>query len=134
MNRIPLSSNHKRSVSSSIYLVEQLTDEIETALLNTDGKVMRKLTKNISEERKKAILAALKNIRLSLEKIAEKYQLTKNEVLQSHYVSARKAKMWEVLNDTTTKRLKGFGDFPEKYAEEFDDDIRNLIELVEKIE
>jgi len=133
MNRIPLSSNHKRSVSSSIYLVEQLAEEIESAIQDTDDEIMRKLTKDISEEKKKAILDALKNIRLTLEKIAEKYQLAKHEVDQSHYVSARKVKMWEVLNDTTTKRLKGFGDFPEEYAGEFDDDINNLIELVEKI-
>lgn len=133
MNKISLSSNHKRSLSSSAYLVELLTDEIETALLNTDNRVMRKMIHDISEERKKAILDALRNIRMSLGKIAKKYQLAKHEVDQSHYVSARKVKMWEVLNDTTAKRLKGFGDFPEEYADEFDDDIRNLIQLVEKI-
>ncbi|NOX84924.1 MAG: hypothetical protein GXO86_02995 [Chlorobi bacterium] len=133
MKKINLSSNHKRSVSSSIYLIEQLTDEIESALERTDDGIMMKLTKDIPEEKKKSVVDALKEIRVSLAKMAEKYQLAKHEIVQSQYVSARKAKIWEILNDTTSRRLKGFGDFPEEYAGEFDDDIGNLIRLVENI-
>lgn len=132
MKSINLSSNHKRSVSSSVYLIEQLADDIEAILNNTDDGVMRTLQKDTSDEEKESIMAALADIRRSLKKMVEKYRLTKHEIVQSQYISSRKVKMWEVLNDTTSKRLKGFGDFPEEYAEEFDNDIRDLIRLVEK--
>ncbi len=132
MKSINLSSNHKRSVSSSVYLIEQLADDIEAILNNTDDGVMRTLRKDTSDEEKESIMAALADIRRSLKKMVEKYRLTKHEIVQSQYISSRKVKMWEVLNDTTSKRLKGFGDFPEEYAEEFDNDIRDLIRLVEK--
>ncbi len=133
MKKINLSSNHKRSVSSSIYLIEQLTEDIESSLRNAGDGIMRKNVKDITEEKKDSIMASLKEIRASLKKMAEKYQLAKHEIIQSQYVTARKVKMWEVLNDTTSKRLKGFGDFPEEYSGEFDEDIRNMIRLVEKI-
>ena len=133
MKNIELSSNHNRSVSSSVYLIEQLADEIEMMLNNSDDGVIRTVRRDISDEEKKDILAALGEIRKSLVKMTEKYRLAKHEIVQSQYISARKVKMWEVLNDTTSRRLKGFGDFPEEYAEEFDKDIRDLIRRVEKI-
>jgi len=133
MKNINLSSNHNRSVSSSVYLIEQLADEIATILNNNDDGIIKTVRRDTSVEEKKNIMVVLGEIRTSLKKMTEKYSLAKHEIVQSQYISARKVKMWEVLNDTTSKRLKGFGDFPEEYAGEFDQDIRNLITLVEKI-
>ena len=133
MKNINLSSNHNRSVSSSVYLIEQLADEIATILNNNDDGIIKTVRKDTAVDEKKNIMIVLGKIRTSLKKMTEKYSLAKHEIVQSQYISARKVKMWEVLNDTTSKRLKGFGDFPEEYAGEFDQDIRNLITLVEKI-
>ena len=48
-------------------------------------------------------------------------------------VNAKCAKIWEILTDTFSRKIKGYGTFPEKYAEEFDTDINKLIEITNKI-
>jgi len=133
MEKIPLSSNHKRAVSSSIYLIGQLADEIEDALNNTNSTAVKAFYQDIPENKQETIRKTIAAVRNRIIALAEKYQLDQREIIQSHYVTARKVKMWEVLNDTRAKRLKGFGDFPEKYTVEFDKDIQDLVALIEKI-
>jgi len=38
--------------------------------------------------------------------------------------------MWEMLGDTTSKRMKGFGSLPKGAADELDKDILTLTKLI----
>ena len=41
--------------------------------------------------------------------------------------------LWSWLEDTYSKKLNKYGDFIEEYAEEFDQNITELIRLIDKI-
>ena len=133
MNKIPLSENHKRSVSSSIFLLERLTNEIDKIIAAKNDSVMTDFEADESDKRKTELIKAVGEIRKQIAFFAEKYELDKQEVVQSRYISSRKTKMWEILGNTKPKRLKGFGEFPLEYKEEFENDLDTLINLIEKI-
>jgi hypothetical protein len=42
-------------------------------------------------------------------------------------------KIWEILTDTLSRKIKGYGTFPKKYSEEYDADINKLIEITNRI-
>jgi hypothetical protein len=48
-------------------------------------------------------------------------------------IDAKRTKVWEILNDTYSKKLKGYGQFPQLNAIEYDADIRALLEFTNKI-
>ena len=133
MAKIDLPENHKRSISSSLYLVEQLADEIRDALNGEGKKVMSSLKRDESEKDKSEILDTLTLISEKLKILDEKYILNKQNLVQSRVITSRKTKMWEVLSNTKPKHLKGFGEFPEELRSEFEADLEDLLNLVEKL-
>ena len=80
VKEIPLPDNHKRALSSSLYLVEKLLEEMEGLILEQNDSCCS-----------------------------------------------------EILNDTFSKKLKGYGSFPQKFANEYDTDIAMLIEITNRI-
>jgi hypothetical protein len=48
-------------------------------------------------------------------------------------INAKRTKIWEILTDTLSRKIKGYGTFPKKYAEEYDKDINRLLEIINKI-
>jgi hypothetical protein len=59
--------------------------------------------------------------------------LTPQEMVESHFLNARKSKAWEILNDSLSKRMNGFGEFPQEIAGEFDADIEKLLQIVSQL-
>ena len=133
MEKINLKPNHQRSVSSSIRLVENMVDEIERQVLHPSGLLLTRIdhadfAKDI--EHIKSVTGEIRNYILYL---FEKYNLKPSELKLNRIVNARKSSMWTILCDTTSGKLKGYGDFPEEYTEEFDSDIDRLQQLISKI-
>jgi acetaldehyde dehydrogenase (acetylating) len=133
MNKIELKPNHKRSFSSSMYLLEKLAEEIKDELTAEKPLLMQTVKKDLSEKKKKAVLMAVNEIMQEIARISEKYQLTPQEMVESHFLNSRKSKAWEILNDSLSKRMNGFGEFPPEIAGEFDGDIEQLLKLVNKL-
>jgi hypothetical protein len=48
-------------------------------------------------------------------------------------IDVKKTKIWEILCDSKAKKLKGFGDFPQKMVKEYDRDIDELMAIADKI-
>ncbi len=128
-----LPENQLRSVSSSIYLIEKLLLDIQHVFLENGSSRMLETKEDITPEKREAMLQTIKQIKEELNTFADKYQLTKQTLSQGQIINSRKSKMWEILNNTTSKSLKGFGTFPPELTDEFDEDIRNLLQQVEKI-
>lgn len=63
----------------------------------------------------------------------KKYGLTSIKRVQSRIINARRVKMWEILSDTKSKRMKGFGKFPEELSTEYDSDLEGLLKLIGEI-
>ena len=77
---------------------------------------------------------AIGKIKSEIKRIAEKYNLRKEEILLSRLINSRRAKMWETVTDTNSRKLKGFTEFPKELAAEFDEDIAKLKAVLDELE
>jgi len=48
-------------------------------------------------------------------------------------INAKKTKIWEVLSDSKSRKMKGFGVFPTGIAKEYDRDIDELMAIASNI-
>ncbi len=133
MEKIPLSANHKRSVTSSLYIIENLVDEIENKLIHSQEKSLTEITMNNKSENIRHYLIVIRKIKSDISFLKDKYNLQPYRFTFSQIINSRKSKIWEVLCDTKSDKLKRGGDFPQKYAQEFDSDMDKLLELTESI-
>ncbi|MCE1201404.1 MAG: hypothetical protein LWX09_04805 [Bacteroidia bacterium] len=133
MEKIILPDNHRRSLSSSLYIVEKLLDEIEQALTHPDDGFMYKMEVDVPEH---AYRSTIENIALAkqmIEHLHKKYELSAQHSMMSRFIDSRKSKIWEILSGTNARGMKGYGPFPKEYAQEFDNDIKRLQEMVNKV-
>lgn len=133
MKKITLSENHNRSISASLYIVERLVSELEHDLNNPSDMILSQVIYDLEDREKEHFLVIIREIKDHIKMLSEKYNLRAKELLFSQLLQAKKSGIWVILCDTTSQRLKGYGTFPEDYAEEFDNDIARLQELVQKI-
>jgi hypothetical protein len=78
-------------------------------------------------------LKVIKDARNLICNLADKYSTDKHTQSLQRIVDAKKSKMWEILCDSKAKKLKGFGDFPQKLVKEYDSDIDELMAFADKI-
>ena len=133
MKTVDLHPNHRRSFASTLFLLEKMVSEVREVLSAESDLRMQKVTKDLSESKKKEVCAALNLLENEIGRLADKYQLPPQEMVESHFLNSRKSKAWEILNDSLSKRMNGFGEFPAELAREFDADIEGLLKLVAKL-
>jgi neutral trehalase len=128
-----LSDNHRRSVSSSMHIIEKMLLEIEKVISSPDKGVLSKVVNDMPDLDAEHYTEAIAKIKKELNSISAKYNLRTEEIMMSRLVNSRKAKMWETINDTFSRKLKGYKEFPKETAEEFDSDISRLRKLIEEL-
>ena len=133
MNKISLSENHRRSLSSSLRVVEELLDEMEGKLKYPDDRILQTMERDTSEEDNILSLQNIVKAKQQIKKLAEKYGLSAHNSQLSRYINSHKSNIWVILSDSTSRKLKGFGEFPQEYSTEFDEDISQLQVFVNKI-
>jgi hypothetical protein len=133
MSKVQLGPNHKRSASSSVFLIEKLLVEIEDSISRMHDRIMTEFDADESQLKIAELKSTIAAIRERLALFAEKYGLDKQVVVQSRFIRSRKTKIWEILGNTRPERLKGFGEFPSEVKDEFESDLDELINLVDKL-
>ena len=129
--KIILSDNHRRSVSSSIQIIDKMMMDIERVLLNPPEGVISKTVNDISDQDADHYMSVIKEMKIQINSLVEKYNLKTEEIKTSRIIGSRKAKMWETIKDTNSRKLKGYSKFPVECAEEFDSDINKLLKLID---
>jgi hypothetical protein len=132
-DKIILTSNHKRSLSSTLMVVEQLLMELKAVMVNSNQACCYELKKDIDDitiEYNQLIINEALSLTCSLK---EKYNTDKAVQSLQRIVDAKKTKIWETLHNSKTRRIKGFGEFPQKLIKEYDDDLDRLMIITEKI-
>jgi hypothetical protein len=128
-----LTGNHKRSFSSTLIVIEQLLIEIKDNMVNPPqsccAEVHNDVERSVIENNLLVIEEALDQI-CSLK---EKYKTDKFTGSLQRVIDAKRAKIWETLQNSKSKRMKGFGEFPPKAIKEYDADIDNLMAIADKI-
>ncbi len=131
--KINLSENHTRSLSSSLIVVEKSLLELEGMLLKQTDGCCNVLIKDIDDESLANNIKAIQEARKCICELAEKYGTSVEKINIQRVINAKRTKIWEILTDTLSRKIKGYGTFPRKYAEEYDADINKLIEITNKI-
>ena len=131
--KIILSDKHRRSVSSSIQIIDKMMMDIERVLLNPPEGVISKTVNDISDHDAGHYMSVIKEMKIQINSLVDKYNLKTEEIKTSRIISSRKAKMWETITDTSSRKLKGYSKFPSEFAEEFDKDINELRKLIETL-
>lgn len=128
-----LSPNHKRALSSTLFLMEKMVREIASTLNQSDDLVMQKTVHDLSTDKKASIRETLELIDTAIRKMATKYQLSPQITVESHFLNARKSKSWEMLHNTKANQLNAFGKFPVELEAEFDADLDILLNLIDQL-
>jgi len=114
-------------------IVEQLLVDLADVMENPNQTCCYELKKDIDfptiEHNQEAIKEALSLI-CSLK---EKYNTAKTVQSLQRIVDAKKTKIWETLHNSKSRRIKGFGEFPQILIKEYDGDIDQLMEITKKI-
>jgi hypothetical protein len=128
-----LSDNHRRSLTSALIVVEKMLIDIKESMTVHTGACCYEVEMDVGDNERVNNLSAIAEAHEQICRIAEKYGAGKQHQSVKRIISAKKTRIWEVLSDSRSKRQKGFGEFPKELAEEFDNDIENLIKITETI-
>ena len=133
MDKTVLSENHRRSVSSSMHIIEKMLIEIERVISYPENGVLSKIVNDMPEIDSTHFRSAINSIKNEIKYISDKYNLRTEEIRMSRVINSRKAKMWETVTDTSSRKLKGFKEFPKEISDEFDADIERLKKLIDEL-
>jgi hypothetical protein len=130
---ILLPDNHKRTLSSSLYLVEKLLTEMEELILEQNDSCCSEIINDIEKTVIENNLSVIQEAKTYICNLVEKYNTTRKSQHLKRIIDAKRTKIWEILNDSFSKKLKGYGSFPQKYVNEYDTDISTLIRITNEI-
>lgn len=111
-----------------LYDIEKLIDEYEKEKF-IFLKVERKRKKKQREEIKKKI-EELKN---TIREIKKKFNLKEETLTDIAIISSRASKIWEILCDMKTEKMKRYGKAPDGFHDVFDPVVNKMIKLVEEM-
>lgn len=131
--KIRLSENHTRSLSSSMTVVEKSLLELENMLIKQNNSCCNVLLKDVDDKTIENNISVIQEAKSFICELAEKYGTSKHRASLHKAINAKRVRIWEILSETLSRNMKGFGLFPQKYAEEYDSDIRKLIEITNRI-
>jgi len=131
--KIHLSENHTRSLSSSLIVVEKSLLELEDMLLKRSNSCCNVLINDIDDETMATNISAIQEAKSYICELTEKYGTSKENLSLQRVINAKRTKIWEILTDTLSRKIKGYGTFPKKYVDEYDSDINKLIDITNRI-
>jgi hypothetical protein len=131
--RIKLKDNHKRSLTATLTIIEELLIEVKDLMLSQHKTCCLEIKEDVDPAIKVQNVKAVEEALDIICKLVEKYNISTYTQSLKRIIDAKKAKMWEVLCDSKARKLKGFGEFPSHLIREFDNDIDELMSITNKI-
>src|SRR4030042_5134102 len=116
--KIHLSENHTRALSSSLIVVEKSLTELEDMLQKQSHTCCNVILKDVDDETIENNISTIQEAKRYISELAAKYGTSKENLSLQRVINAKRAKIWEILTDTLSRKVKGYGTFPKKYTEE----------------
>lgn len=130
---ITLKENHRRPLTSTLMIVEQLLVDIEDLTARQKNtccyEVVNDVAATVADHNHKVITEAHKQICA----LVKKYNIDNRKQSLRRTIATKKAKIWEILGDANSAKMNKYGAFPAIMAEELDDDIKQLMAVTEKV-
>jgi hypothetical protein len=131
--KIHLPENNTRVLSSSLLLVEKSLKEMEELFFEENDSCCSEVLKDVDNDTILYNISVIKEAKTEICKLADKYGTSKEKQSLQRIIDAKRTRIWEMLTNTLSRKTKGYGTFPKKYVEEYDSDIRKLIEITNRI-
>ena len=128
-----LSDSIKRAIWSSLSIVEELLLELENLVQDEEDLIFIEIKNTINSEKREIIKKEIEEIRDSLKDIKKTLNLKKDSIDNTNLILSKCAKLWEILCDSETKKLKGYGTPPENLSDYLDPIIYKIIHKIEFI-
>jgi hypothetical protein len=132
-HNIHLPDNHTRGLSSSLMLVEKSLSEMQDLFLKQNDACCYEVVKDVDNDVIAKNISVIQEAKTLICELAGKYGTAREEQSLQRIIDAKRTKIWEILTDSLSRKIKGYGTFPKKYADEYDSDIGKLIEITNKI-
>ena len=114
-------------------IVEQLLVDLADVMVSPNQKCCYELKKDIDIATIKHNQKVIKEALTIICSLKEKYNTDKSIQSLQRIVDAKKTKIWETLHNSKSRRMKGFGEFPQEQTKEYDEDIDQLMIITENI-
>ncbi|MDZ7607003.1 MAG: hypothetical protein U5K79_15750 [Cyclobacteriaceae bacterium] len=132
-NIINLPVNHKRSLTSTLKVVENLLEEVDDLIKKSGKNLCTEIVKDVDHATLEHNLKTIEKARVQIRRMTEKYGIVKSTYSLQRIIDYKKSKMWEILCDANSKKMKGYGDFPKDAIKDFDEDIDQLMAITQSI-
>ena len=124
-----VSENHKRAISSSLILLDQMLCEAEQIANGRESRSVLYEERNaLSPEQRERLLAEISTMREMLSEIKTRLGLRAQVENLSRVIWARSSGLWPMLVETQSRHLKGYGEVPPELAGYLDPAIERLID------
>jgi hypothetical protein len=115
--------------------IEMNMDDI-IALLRENGKegITRKVSPSFSTEKKEQLIYAAEAMKAKLAEFVDHFHLDKQHFREDRIMRARVALLWEMLEDTMSNKLVGYGEAPLALQKEIDHWINEFLHILKRLE
>jgi hypothetical protein len=128
-----LPSDHHRSISTTVQIVEKVLNEMEELLQHRNKNITSIITESFTQQEKQELILKIAELKKLNQELFQNYNLTRTEQTELQIVRAQTAYLWTVLMDSTSKKMKGFGKIPAEAAETLDEHINKMLILLKEI-
>jgi len=129
-----LSEPQKRSLTVTVRKIDEQMNRLERALRHgTEAGLLYTIRDSYSPAEKEHLLEQIVRVRRVLKILKEKFHLEPMETDLRRIVVATASHLWVILEDSKSRRLKGYGEVPEELARELDPLLDELIRLIDAL-
>ena len=130
MKTIEINENHRRVLGSAMRMLRRMLNDF-IRIVGEDRRFKRNA---FSEEQTKELLKNIETAQCNIARFITQFNLsTKREPAPEWSIQVGVARMWEMLEDCKSKRLKGYGELAEFSRSKIDNNIQNLIDIFNNI-
>jgi len=128
INVIPLSENHRRAISIRVRLLDEMLGEFEQYARGREiHSVFYQEVNNLSPSQRRLVLADIERMRRLMREMKATLGLEPGVENVGRLIWGKSSAFWQVLIETTSKHLKGYGDVPPELARYLDPRMETLI-------
>ena len=134
LNKFQLSEPYCRVLSSALSIIEEMLFELDDLLeCQRIGSIFTDVVNTLDSEHRQLIYEEVESMRHKLRNIKTTLDLKSTTVNNTALISSRCGKIWEILCDLETKRLRRYGEPPDGLSDYLDCRIRELISSIERV-
>jgi len=135
---IALGDNHRRGIGTALLLLDRMLCEVEEYARGREARSVLYIERNaLSADQKTSLLAEITQMRDLLRELKDGLGLEAETEDVARKIWGQGSTFWEVLVETKSRYLKGYGQPPPQLAEYLDpridvliEHLRNLTDLV----